>query len=283
MLLCKHMEVKIWINKNLANYWFNLEKKKNLLNKILLNYLIFHSKQYQNVDSIPDIVTLEKISQFCRIPINSLINGEVEEKQPSVNELVERRRFKLIWCSLFLFLSILALFPPIILYDNDAVYFFELFILHTYKESSFIIILAWISQFAATIIGISSVFIYKNKKLISIEEALSLFCVLNIFSFLIIVCNSFTSITLTYVLIIVIGIYILYWLMIVFSDTLNFKIKLENPPQEIYTRGAFILNCILFNIIIMTIGFHYAKWIFSLLSLICSLYCFSNIYHHIQT
>lgn len=217
---------------------------------------MFHIKQYlngKNGESLPDITILESISDFYHISINDLLNGNYkpinddkkEEEEKSIepisdntktfySELAKKNLFKIIWCSVSIFLLFMLSLLPIIK-GTDMFNFYSICFSSNFKFGNFVILLAFILFIAQNVLGIFSSLTKNNKVFLLLEETFGTFCFINMVNIL---TNNFKDDA--------IGLYILTmlftgsWVTLVFCKKLNFSINLNNYTQLQLDRVSFL-------------------------------------------
>lgn len=113
-----------------------LRKERNLNQQDiadLFNVTVQAVSKWENGDSIPDIITLEKISNFYGLSINELLNGDTLKSGEKTTENIVKNTFdkenkptakmnlfRLIWNSSYMFLLLLISFLPFLTIQNQS-------------------------------------------------------------------------------------------------------------------------------------------------------------------
>lgn len=238
-----------------SNLLVTLRKEKNLTQldfAELFNVSYQAVSKWENGESLPDITILESISDFYHISINDLLNGNYkteddnkkeEEKviePPSDNnktfssELAKKNLFKIIWCSVSIFLLFMFSLLPII-NGTDMFNFYSICFSSNFKFGNFVILLAFILFIAQNVLGIFSSLTKNNKVFLLLEEAFATYCFITIFNLL---ASNFKDAA--------VGLYIITmlfagsWVTLVFCKKLNFSANLNNFTQLQFDRVCFL-------------------------------------------
>lgn len=240
-----------------SNLLVTLRKERNLTQQDfakLFNVSFQAVSKWENGESLPDICTLEQISEYYNISINHLLNGnepeedikeEVVIETPSdniSNMKVKKNIFKIVWCSVSIFLVILTSFIPIVIIGSYEINFYNILFSGDFRLSNFVIVIDYILFIAQNILGIISIKAKEKKVFLLIEEAFATFCFTTMWCILAI--NLPIAIIGLYFMT---ALFTISWITLIFSKRLNYSMNINNHLQHQLDRlGILFIGFICF-------------------------------------
>lgn len=237
---------------------FNLRKEKKLTQQEFAD--IFHVtsqavSKWEKGESLPDITTLEQLSEFYSISINDLLNGKRTDDNSDNNEIandctnntfstehINNRSLKLIITSVFLFLFIIFSCLPFIADNGITASFFALIFSSNFNIGNALFLGAFLMIITSNFIGILAVFHSNPIKLIGYEELLL------IGSYVL-----FASTMMQFINYLSVGAFLLfilftgYLIAFLFNGKLHFNNMFINKKQTISEQASILLIMVLFN------------------------------------
>lgn len=210
--------------------------------------------KWETGESLPDINTLEKISNFYCISINDLLNGKrtkiVAESIKTDNEFKKMNVniVKIVFsaCAIVVCLLI-CLLPFFTAYVGHNFYvasnFYQVAFSSNMLYGNFILLLGFIIFIAACVFGIFSGVFQDNKAFYKLEQTFSLFYSILMIAYNIIYINDAS-----------VGFYLLsiygltYFLIVLFVKPFNKASIKENTDMLFWFRSAFVVSILLFSI-----------------------------------
>ncbi len=224
-----------------------LRKERNLNQQDiadLFNVTVQAVSKWENGDSIPDIITLEKISNFYGLSINELLNGDTLKSGEKTTENIVKNTFdkenkptakmnlfKLIWNSSYMFLLLLISFLPFLTIQNQSFNFYNVIFSGNMQLGNYFLLISFLIALSSGIIGIVSSFTTNHLK---IETTLSI--LFNVSSLFIYSAISFDLLNYG----IQAGSFLLFILLAV-NTYMSICIKKLNDGDNKYVDGKFLL------------------------------------------
>lgn len=237
-----------------------LRKEKDLTQQDfaeIFNVTFQAVSKWETGESLPDINTLEKISNFYCISINDLLNGKrtkivaesiKAEKTDNESKNMNVNIVKIVFsaCAIVVCLLI-CLLPFFTAYVGHNFYvvsnFYQVAFSSNMLYGNFILLLGFIIFITACVFGIFSGVFQDNKAFYKLEQTFSLFYSILMIAYNIIYINDAS-----------VGFYLLsiygltYFLIVLFVKPFNKASIKENPDKLLWFRSAFVAFILLFSI-----------------------------------
>lgn len=245
--------------KKFSSLLISLRKEKNLTQQDfakIFNVSFQAVSKCEKGETLPDITTLETISNYYHISINNLLNGNYilqeennqsdivkEEKiveQPPVDKKYKINIIKIIWCS-FLLISffIISIFPIVYIeinYEEVFINFYSICFSTDFRIGNFLVLLSFLLFIAQNVLGIFASVIKRNRILLLLEETFSLFFLLTIMNLLLSNLDIATSGSFLLAVLAIIS----YFVLVLFKK-LNYKANLGNHLQLQLDRTSLLI------------------------------------------
>lgn len=254
------MEVQEMNREKFSNLLIKLRRESNLTQKEFAKMfdVTFQAvSKWEKGESLPDIITLENISDYYHISINNLLDGNyIPQEEKKQNDIVKEEKIivqppvetkfkiniiKIIWCSFLLIsLFILALFPFVYIeidYEEVFINFYTICFSKDFRIGNFIALLSFLLFIAQNVLGIFASVVKRNKVLLLLEETFSIFFLLTTMDLLLSYIEIATSGSLFLAVLSIIS----YFALVLFKK-LNYKANLGNHLQLQLDRASFLIT-----------------------------------------
>lgn len=237
-----------------------LRKEKDLTQQDfaeIFNVTFQAVSKWETGESLPDITTLEKISEFYQISINDLLNGERENAVKVVEEVITQKETKPSYniciskiifssCALVIYLLLgLITFVKVSFKYNTYINanLYEIAFSSNMAYGNFIFLLSFFVFVAACAFGICSGVFQEKKVLYKLEQLFSLYNALTLLVYLFIYLDKAAA-----------GYYVLtiyclaYFLVVLLVKQFNKTPLKENPDMLLWIRTSFAVLLFFFTI-----------------------------------